>query len=178
MPGKSIRLDTNRKLGRRRQFSSHASLLWALITHQQYLHTSISYIKMSVTTTDNPITTTLHRAAQPSPLQDYEVLLTNSETTPGAAPPNRTPSRAAASNPPGWGTEHRGVPPYRPINTELDLSQRPWNGTPVGDAFVFTMFTGVFTVAVWFISVDNPNETNNVETEPELDLEENWGQNK
>lgn len=105
-------------------------------------------VKMSVTTTDNPISTTLHRAAQPSHLDDYEIHLTNEEASP--APPNTDsrPPPSTASYPPGWGTEHRGVPPYRPINTDLDFSQRPWAGNPVGATFVFTMFTGVFTVVV------------------------------
>ncbi|KAJ4388996.1 hypothetical protein N0V93_006458 [Gnomoniopsis smithogilvyi] len=102
---------------------------------------------MSATTTDNPISTTLHRAAHADHLQDYEVHLNSDGATP--APPNtdNRPSAPSASNPEGWYDEHRGVPPYRPINRNLDLSQRPWGGNPVGDAFVFTMFTGVFTVA-------------------------------
>ncbi|KAH8771865.1 hypothetical protein F5883DRAFT_550665 [Diaporthe sp. PMI_573] len=96
---------------------------------------------MSATTIDNPVTTAVSRAV----LQDYDIHLTGDETV---APPDsdsRPPQPAStAANPPGWDTEHRGVPPYRPINRELDLTQRPLGGNPVGDVFVTTMFTGVF----------------------------------
>jgi hypothetical protein len=95
---------------------------------------------MSVTTTDNPVTTAVPRAV----LQDYDVHLTGDHAPPPN--PDRRPSQPAstAANPPGWDAEHRGVPPYRPINTQLDLAQRPLGGNPVGDVFVTTMFTGVF----------------------------------
>lgn len=114
---------------------------------------------MSVTTTDNPVSTTLHRAVTADHhLRDYDVHLTSDEaiTAPASAPApavfpatnNRDAPRAQVSNPPDWPNDHRGMPPYRPINTGLDMSTRPWNGNPVGDAFVVTMFTGVFTIAV------------------------------
>lgn len=99
---------------------------------------------MSATTVDNPITTAVSRQV----LQDYDIHLTGGETV---APPNsdRSPRPTPeAANPPGWDTQHRGVPPYRPINTRLDLTQRPLGGNPVGDVFVTTMFTGVFINAV------------------------------
>lgn len=100
---------------------------------------------MSATTVDNPITTAVSRQV----LQDYDIHLTGDETV---APPNtdsRPPQTTpTASNPPGWDTEHRGVPPYRPINREMDLTQRPLGGNPVGDVFVTTMFTGVAINAV------------------------------
>ncbi|KAG8159254.1 hypothetical protein KVR01_010915 [Diaporthe batatas] len=96
---------------------------------------------MSVTTIDNPVTTAVSRAI----LQDYDIHLTGDDTV---TPPNqdsRPPQPAStAANPPGWDTQHRGVPPYRPINRELDLAQRPLGGNPVGDVFITTMFTGVF----------------------------------
>lgn len=103
---------------------------------------------MSVTTTDNPVSTALHRAANNTDhLRDYQVHLTTTNHD------NRVASPAAAaettvSNPPDWPDDYRGMPPYRPINTGLDLSTRPWGGNPVEHAFVFTMFTGVWTVAV------------------------------
>lgn len=103
---------------------------------------------MSATATDNPISTTLHRAAQADHLHDYEVHLTSDGDIPVAPNTDNRPSTSTVPDPPGWDDEHRGVPPYRPINRNLDFSQRPWGGNPVGTAFVFTMFTGVFTVAV------------------------------
>lgn len=104
---------------------------------------------MSATTTDNPVSSTLLRAAQPgSHLEDYEVHLTTGNETAAAPPTNARPQQPAVANPPGWGSEHRGVPPLRPVDTQLDPNERPWNGNPVGDAFVITMFTGVFTISV------------------------------
>lgn len=88
---------------------------------------------MSATTVDNPITTAVSRQV----LQDYDIHLTGDGTV---ATPQPTPT---AANPPGWDTQHRGVPPYRPINRDLDRTQRPVGGNPVGDVFVTTMFTGV-----------------------------------
>lgn len=105
---------------------------------------------MSVTTTDNPITTAISRDV----LQDYDIHLTGDDNNDTAAPPD-TDSRppapapaAAVSNLPGWPADYRGVPPYRPINMNLDRSQRPWGGNPVGDVFVFTMLHGVWLNAV------------------------------
>ncbi|ROV87686.1 hypothetical protein VMCG_10573 [Cytospora schulzeri] len=97
---------------------------------------------MSATTTDNPITTSIHRQV----LQDYEIHLTGDNET--AVPPNTDGPSPPASNPASWPADHRGVPPYRPVNTNLDRSQRPWGGNPVGDAFVFVMLNGVWLNAV------------------------------
>lgn len=102
---------------------------------------------MSATVTDNPVSTALHRATQPAHLQDYEVRLTSGDA-PAPAPPNADNPRAPVANPPGWADQHRGVPPYRPINRNLDRSQRPLGGSPVGTAFVTTMFTGVSIMSV------------------------------
>lgn len=97
---------------------------------------------MSATTSDNPLTTTIDRQV----LQDYDIHLTGDDET--VAPPNTDNQPPLASNPPGWATEHRGVPPYRPINTRLDRSQRPWGASPVTTAFVYTMMHGVWLVGV------------------------------
>ncbi|KAI1342619.1 hypothetical protein F5Y15DRAFT_373354 [Xylariaceae sp. FL0016] len=103
---------------------------------------------MSVTTTENPVTTTLAHT-----LQDYEVRVTGVSDLPspedGWVPLTDHEAPADVENPAHWPTdERRGVPRYRPINRHLDLSQRPWGGDPVGTAFVATMFTGVFLEAV------------------------------
>ncbi|KAF3770721.1 hypothetical protein M406DRAFT_35761 [Cryphonectria parasitica EP155] len=105
---------------------------------------------MSATTADNPISTVLERAAASSHLRDYDVHL-STDPSAAAPPPNsdhqpRASQQRSHSNPPNWNGAHRGVPPHRPVNRDLDFSQRPWNGQLVGDAFVFTMFTGVFTI--------------------------------
>lgn len=97
---------------------------------------------MSVTTSDNPLTTTI----QHDVLRDYDIHLTGHNET--AAPPNSDNRPPPASNPPDWPSEYRGIPPYRPINTELDRSQRPWAGSPAGQVFVFAMLNGVWLNAV------------------------------
>lgn len=106
---------------------------------------------MSVTTTDNPISTTLHRAADNADhLRDYQVHVTNHDHGATTSSSSSPPTATTVSNPPDWPDDYRGMPPYRPINTGLDLASRPWGGNPVGDAFVMTMFTGVWTVSVRF----------------------------
>ncbi|KUI71140.1 hypothetical protein VM1G_07143 [Cytospora mali] len=97
---------------------------------------------MSATTTDNPITSTFNSEIQ----RDYEIRLTGHDET--VAPPNADSRPPPASNPSGWSTDHRGVPPYRPINTGLDLSQRPLGGSPAVDVFLFAMFNGLWLNAV------------------------------
>lgn len=105
--------------------------------------------KMSATTTDNPITTTL----QHDYLQDYNIRLTGgdqvraTELHPAQPNTDNRPSRTV-ENPPGWDDQHRDVPPYRPVNTNLDREQRPWGSNPVESAFVFHMLHGVWLNSV------------------------------
>lgn len=98
---------------------------------------------MSATTTDNPITTTL----QHDYLQDYNIRLTGGDQLPAQPNTDNHPSRIV-ENPPGWDDQHRDVPPYRPVNTNLDREQRPWGSNPVESAFVFHMLHGVWLNSV------------------------------
>ena len=51
-------------------------------------------------------------------------------------------------NPPNWPTRYRRIPPYRPINRNLDLSERP-NGSNRGELlFVTVVMNGVRLQAV------------------------------
>lgn len=59
-----------------------------------------------------------------------------------------SPSRPAIPNPPGWDTEHRQVPPYRPVNTQLDHDSRPWGSNPVESVIIFAMMHGVWVKGV------------------------------
>jgi hypothetical protein len=98
---------------------------------------------MSVTTTSNPLT-----YATASVLADYE--LTHSESTESLditlnAHPN---SSLHSLSPSDWPTEHRRVPAYRPVNMELDQSERRVYQNPIERAFIGVMFTGVFLEAV------------------------------
>jgi hypothetical protein len=96
---------------------------------------------MSVTTTDNPATTQLQHI-----LQDYEIRLTGAGNGAPAAP-NPT-SAIHVENPPGWPQNYRRVPPYRPIDYNLDQEMRPGGGNPIDRVFIFTMLHGVWLNAV------------------------------
>jgi len=95
---------------------------------------------MSATRTDNRIT-----SAVLTVLSDYE--LHHSATEDTAPPPNTHPLPAAAQhsdeNPPDWDTAHRRVPAYRPINYELDQSQRQVYQNPAERVFITLMFAGL-----------------------------------
>ncbi len=72
-----------------------------------------------------------------------------------AAPP---PQPTTITNPPGWYDQHRQVPPYRPVNHNLDFEQRPVASSPVGAAFVGHLFAGVWLQAVsWALFFDRPD---------------------
>ncbi|KAL5394147.1 hypothetical protein PMIN06_005192 [Paraphaeosphaeria minitans] len=96
---------------------------------------------MSVTTTANAQTHSLRAV-----LADYDLHHTPAtdplDTTLNSHPsPN---SSASHSNPESWPTNERRVPPYRPINTELDQTQRRVFQNAIERAFVTVMFSGVF----------------------------------
>lgn len=81
-------------------------------------------------------------------LQDYTIRLTSAADIPSQpSSPDASPAEPF-QNPPGWHDEHRQVPPYRPINRNLDRSLRPWGSDGPETAFVMNMFTGVWVIAV------------------------------
>ncbi|KAL6243408.1 hypothetical protein RBB50_009400 [Rhinocladiella similis] len=98
---------------------------------------------MSVTTTSNVVSTNvLHLLA------DYEIHQTG--TPESASHPNPQPvelntgsDRQSDNNPPWWDRNHRRVPPYRPLNQNLDLEERPDGINTVERLFIFTMLNGV-----------------------------------
>ncbi|KAF1971863.1 hypothetical protein BU23DRAFT_469978 [Bimuria novae-zelandiae CBS 107.79] len=98
---------------------------------------------MSVTAASNAQTYSLHSA-----LADYEIHHTSAtdplDPTLNAHP---LPDSSRYSNPANWPTDERRVPPYRPINTELDQSERRVYQNGVERAFVTVMFSGVFLEA-------------------------------
>jgi len=55
---------------------------------------------------------------------------------------------AAPEYPAHWPQTHRQIPPYRPVNRQLDLASRPWGDGRIGTVFVMHMFTGVWLEAV------------------------------
>ena len=98
---------------------------------------------MSVTTTANPATYQTQAV-----LADYDLHHSNSGE-PLDTTLNAHPSSAPNAQSPGdWPTEHRRVPAYRPVNTELDQNERRVYLNPIERAFVGVMFTGVFLESV------------------------------
>lgn len=81
-------------------------------------------------------------------LQDYRAQLTGTENEaePGHPTPTRvqvTARRPHTVSPPGWPQNYRRVPPFRPVNRNLDPAERP-NGANVGEyVFVNVMLNGV-----------------------------------
>ncbi|KAH7146514.1 hypothetical protein EDB81DRAFT_795400 [Dactylonectria macrodidyma] len=74
-------------------------------------------------------------------LQDYQIHLTGSsiEAELGALPES-TPTH---NNPAHWPTQYRRIPAYRPINRNLDLSERPNGANRAELLFVTVMLNGV-----------------------------------
>lgn len=97
---------------------------------------------MSVTTTANPIHYNLH-----SVLADYDLHHTEELDTSLNAHPSPQ-QQSQSHNPSDWPTEHRRVPAHRPVNTQLDQSERRVYQNGIERAFIGVMFTGVFLQSV------------------------------
>ena len=102
---------------------------------------------MSVTTTKTRPTYSIART-----LADYE--LHHSEPRADAAGEAAEPAsqlrsgNAVQGNPPTWETDWRRVPPYRPVNRELDVASRSITLNAVETFFVYNMFHGIQIVEV------------------------------
>jgi len=95
---------------------------------------------MSVTTRTNVVSgSALHF------LTDYELHHSGDPEKPAVAedPNLRADLAASSSNPPSWPTDHRAVPPYRPIDRNLDFEQRPAGANLIESIFIATMLNGV-----------------------------------
>lgn len=117
--------------------------------------TTITSVTMSVTLTSNPLT-----YASAAVLRDYELTHSGSdgplETSLNAHPE----STSRSNNPVDWPTEHRRIPAYRPVNMELDQSERRVYQNPIERAFITTMFTGVYLQSVSVIRRKRESMTN------------------
>lgn len=98
-----------------------------------------------MTTTSNVTTQNVVRL-----LADYELTHTgdDDDAAAGDSSVNERQPASTLSNPSWWPTDHHGIPPHRPIDYNLDREQRPWGGSPVGNAFAWTLLNGVGIVAV------------------------------
>ena len=100
---------------------------------------------MSVTTTANAQTYNISAV-----LADYNLHHSRDDSndelnTSLNSHPSPTPG---SSNPVEWPQDHRRIPPYRPVNRELDQTQRRVYLSNVERTFVGVMFTGVYVEAV------------------------------
>ncbi|KAK0643006.1 hypothetical protein B0T16DRAFT_459200 [Cercophora newfieldiana] len=81
---------------------------------------------------------------QQEALRDYTIQLTGGSDVTASEPSPAASTPAAVQNPPSWETEYREVPPYRPVNTQLDRASRPWGSNGVENVIIFAMFQGVW----------------------------------
>lgn len=110
--------------------------------YERYSRFTVLYVSptpaMSVTTTANSTRTILRV------LDDYEIH--HAASDPGStAPLNARPDLSAAAlqrNPEHWPTQHRAVPPYKPINRNLDMATRPGGANVVERIFIATLLNG------------------------------------
>lgn len=95
---------------------------------------------MSVTTTANPVSRAVLEA-----LTDYDLHHSGDPSSAGRAedPNPRQIDSDPPNNPEWWPTDHRGIPNHRPINRNLDRSQRPGGVNLMEMVFIFTMLRGV-----------------------------------
>lgn len=98
---------------------------------------------MSVTTTANPTHYSLETV-----LTDYHLHHSEEEHELDTSLNTHPAPAGSGQNPASWPTEHRRVPVYRPVNTELDQSERRVYLSGVEQVFVGVMFTGVFLESV------------------------------
>ncbi|KZM19633.1 uncharacterized protein EKO05_0003999 [Ascochyta rabiei] len=94
---------------------------------------------MSVTTTSNPLT-----YASAAVLRDYELAHSESDEPLDTSLNAHPAPPSGSSNPPDWPTEHRRIPAYRPVNTELDQGSRRVYQNAIERTFIGVMFSGVF----------------------------------
>ncbi|KAJ5122212.1 hypothetical protein N7448_003344 [Penicillium atrosanguineum] len=89
---------------------------------------------MSITTTETRTSISV--------LADYEIHHSGAaEDVPGPSATLLTPSFV---EPASWPTHHRRIPPYRPVNYNLDFDERPIGSSPGESVFIFVMMHGVW----------------------------------
>lgn len=100
---------------------------------------------MSVTTTANPVSASVLQV-----LTDYDLHHSGDPARPRTPQsPNQRPEPVRqAEDPENWDTEHRRVPPYRPVDPSLLGPERPGGTNPIETAFIYTMLNGVGLVGV------------------------------
>ncbi|KAL4803140.1 hypothetical protein BDV18DRAFT_163200 [Aspergillus unguis] len=88
-------------------------------------------------------TTTVH----PSILTDYALHHSDSQANQPTEPESQSPSPSGTPSqeqPANWPSNHRRVPPYRPINRTLDFSERAAGANVPEYIFIQSMLHGVW----------------------------------
>jgi len=100
---------------------------------------------MSVTTTANPVSGAVLQA-----LADYDLHHSGNPEEPKTpeSPNPRSDSSRSVETPENWDTEHRRVPPYRPVDPSRLNPERPGGTNAVETVFIFTMLQGVGLISV------------------------------
>lgn len=82
-------------------------------------------------------------------LSDYSIHLSSTHQYVSVAQSDTsTPSPLINQNPSSWPTHHRRVPPYRPVNYDLDPAERIVYNSRVEQGFITTMFFGIRIITV------------------------------
>jgi hypothetical protein len=106
-------------------------------------------------------------------IQDYEIRLTGAENDTPAVPAPQ--SIVSVENPVDWPQNYQRVPPYRPIDRNLDREQRPDKTNHIDRAFIFTMLYGDWLNAVRFeLYGFSYKMLMNILTEHSPSLADNW----
>lgn len=92
------------------------------------------------------VTTTTTQPNTFSVLSDYE--LHHSGTESPQPPQVPQPQPQLQPQPENWPSNHRRIPPFRPINRQLDRSQRPAGSNAPEFVFIQAMLHGVWLNAV------------------------------
>ena len=89
-------------------------------------------------------------STQAETLQDYNIRLTGGaqDQQTSTASTSRNSEQQPVTNPQGWPDDYRQVPPHRPVNTHLNMEERPMGSHPVENVFITHMFTGVWIQSV------------------------------
>ncbi|KAJ5490003.1 hypothetical protein N7453_010828 [Penicillium expansum] len=77
-------------------------------------------------------------------LADYEIHRSGREQTAPVIPSSTAPT----NQPPNWPADHHRIPAYRPINPNLDQSQRPPGANSLERGIITVMLHGVWLNAV------------------------------
>ncbi|KAL4892401.1 hypothetical protein BDV59DRAFT_179839, partial [Aspergillus ambiguus] len=89
-------------------------------------------------------TTTRTQTSSLSVLADYELHHSGREADTHSSTPQEPPAANTTAQPTNWTRDYRRVPPFRPINRNLDQSERPAGSNSGEFVFIQAMLHGVW----------------------------------